>query len=71
MAVDRAAVRSAVLHAVRGCGLDGVAARFEQEDEIEIAVIVRLAAAELAEREHDRFAAVALAVGEALPVLPD
>ena len=34
----------------------GVAARFVQEDQVEIAVVVRLAAAELAEGEHDRLA---------------
>ena len=49
----------------------GVAARFEQEDQVEIAVIVRLAAAELAEGEDDRLADVAFAVGEVLPVSAD
>ena len=49
----------------------GVAARFEQEDQVEIAVIVRLAAAELAEREDDRLADVAVARGEVFPVAAD
>ena len=40
-----------------------------KKDQVEIAVIIRLAAAELAEREHDRLAGVAFAVGEALPLL--
>ena len=64
MAVDRAAARAA-----RDCGRVVCAVRFVQEDEVEIAVIVRLAAAELAEGQHDQLAAVAFAAGEALPML--
>ena len=62
VAVGGAAVRAAL-------PAERVAAGLVQEDQIEIAVIVRLAAAELAEREHDQLAGVALAVGEALPLL--
>src|SRR5206468_80322 len=49
----------------------GVAARFEQEDQVEVAVIVRLAAAELAKGQDDGLADVAVARGELLPVTTD
>src|SRR5262245_14913160 len=47
------------------------AARLVQKNQIEIAVVIRLSTAQLAEREHDGLAAVAFAVSISLPMLPD
>ena len=68
VAVDRAVAAARVAAPIRRqAAAARCAARFEQEDQVEIAVIVRLAAAEFAEREHDRLADVALAAGEVAP----
>ena len=63
MAVGRAAASSP------RCRPRRVAPGLVQEDQVEIAVVVWLAAAELAEGEHDRLADVAFAIGKSLPVL--